>query len=74
VVHKKKAIALYDYAAPYEHALSLKQDDVVTILEFTDAEWWKAELNGKVGHVPANYVRLLDESATSTSITETSDS
>jgi len=54
--------------------LSLKQDDVVTILEFTDAEWWKAELNGKVGHVPANYVRLLDESATSTSITETSDS
>jgi len=59
---QRKALALYDYEAPYEHALALKQNDVITILECTDGEWWKAELNGKVGHVPANYVELLDES------------
>jgi len=71
-VVKKKAIALYDYVAPYEHALTLKQDDVITVLEFTDAEWWKAEFNGKVGHVPANYVRLIDESVNRTSMTDLS--
>jgi len=58
---QRKAVALYDYEAPYEHALTLKQNDVISILEFTDGEWWKAEFKGKVGHVPANYVELLDE-------------
>ncbi|PWN26743.1 hypothetical protein BDZ90DRAFT_232859 [Jaminaea rosea] len=59
------AKALYDYEAQAEDELTLKEDDVLYILEADDPEWYKAKLKseggadeqeGPVGLVPANYV------------------
>lgn len=59
------AKALYDYEAQAEDELTLKEDDVLYILEADDPEWYKAKVKsgaggpddeGPVGLVPANYV------------------
>lgn len=62
---------VYDYTAQAEDELTLTEDAYVYILDASDPEWWKAkhrppisadgqpqgaQLDGKVGLVPANYV------------------
>jgi len=34
----------------------LARNDIVTLLEKTEKEWWKGELNGAVGFFPSDYV------------------
>lgn len=57
----EKAVVRYSYNADNEDELSLKENDVIVILdkELEDAGWWKGELNGKVGVFPDNFVELI---------------
>jgi hypothetical protein len=55
--------ALYDYEARTEDELSIRQDNVLYVIEKEDNDWWKAELKqmngdeqGPVGLVPADYL------------------
>eukprot|EP01134_Creolimax_fragrantissima_P007078 CFRG7078T1 len=53
----RRASALYDYTAQDDDELTFVEGDEVQILEEADeAGWCKAELRGKVGLIPANYV------------------
>ncbi|KAK3816511.1 MAG: hypothetical protein J3Q66DRAFT_342664 [Benniella sp.] len=58
-------VALYNYEANTEQELSIKENDILYILDDADPNWWKAKLktpdsNGlQVGLVPSNYVEPL---------------
>ncbi|KAG2232218.1 hypothetical protein INT48_003908 [Thamnidium elegans] len=56
--------ALYDYEARTEDELSIRQDDVLYVIDKEDQDWWKAELKqvtgeeqGPIGLVPADYLQ-----------------
>jgi len=51
-----RARGLYDYTATCDTELSFRQGDILTITEQDDSGWWYAELRGKAGFVPNNYV------------------
>mmetsp|Transcript_26571 Transcript_26571/g.44608 ORF Transcript_26571/g.44608 Transcript_26571/m.44608 type:complete len:1023 (-) Transcript_26571:177-3245(-) len=61
---KKKVAAdiwakgLYDFTAEESEELTFKAGDMMRILE-QDPEWWVAEIHGKRGFVPANYVQIV---------------
>ncbi|KAF9191117.1 cytoskeletal protein binding protein [Haplosporangium sp. Z 11] len=58
----KVCVALYDYEANTEEELTIKENDVLYVLEDDDPEWWKAKLKTvdpnelHVGLIPSNYV------------------
>lgn len=52
-----QAIALYNFTARDPNELSFAAGDSISILNQT-GDWWDAELNGKRGTVPSNYVQL----------------
>eukprot|EP01114_Cavostelium_apophysatum_P018914 TRINITY_DN5947_c0_g2_i1.p1 TRINITY_DN5947_c0_g2~~TRINITY_DN5947_c0_g2_i1.p1 ORF type:complete len:482 (+),score=150.06 TRINITY_DN5947_c0_g2_i1:137-1582(+) len=54
-----KARGVYDYAATCDTELSFREGDILNITEQDDSGWWYAELNGKSGFVPNNYVELV---------------
>ncbi|KAL6061939.1 cell division cycle-related protein [Balamuthia mandrillaris] len=56
-----KAKALFDYDAANETELGFKAGDILTITEQDESGWWYAELNGKQGFIPNNYVEELEE-------------
>ncbi|XP_027141086.1 growth factor receptor-bound protein 2b isoform X2 [Larimichthys crocea] len=54
-----EAIAKYDFKATAEDELSFKRGDVLKVLnEECDQNWYKAELNGKDGFIPKNYIEM----------------
>eukprot|EP01087_Luapelamoeba_hula_P024536 TRINITY_DN937_c0_g1_i1.p1 TRINITY_DN937_c0_g1~~TRINITY_DN937_c0_g1_i1.p1 ORF type:complete len:508 (-),score=137.72 TRINITY_DN937_c0_g1_i1:123-1646(-) len=54
-----KAKALFDYEAANETELTFKAGDVLIVTEQDQSGWWYAELNGKQGFVPNNYVEEI---------------
>ncbi|XP_071954916.1 nostrin-like [Antedon mediterranea] len=52
----KQAIAKYDYDAQENDELTIKQGDVLKVLESMDDGWSKGELNGQVGVFPTSYI------------------
>jgi len=53
-----KAKGLYPFVAGSGAELSFQPGDILTILK-QDGDWWTAELNGRQGLIPFNYVQLL---------------
>ncbi|XP_035036932.1 growth factor receptor-bound protein 2b isoform X1 [Hippoglossus stenolepis] len=54
-----EAIAKYDFKATAEDELSFKRGEVLKVLnEECDQNWYKAELNGKDGFIPKNYIEM----------------
>lgn len=58
--------ALYDYEARTEDELSIKQDDILYVIEKEDDDWWRSELKqttgeeqGPIGLVPADYLEQV---------------
>ncbi|XP_032411611.1 tyrosine-protein kinase BTK [Xiphophorus hellerii] len=50
-------VAEYDYVPMTPQDLELRKDEEYTILERSDANWWKArDKYGKEGYIPSNYV------------------
>eukprot|EP00299_Pterocystis_sp_00344_P014783 c7341_g1_i1.p1 GENE.c7341_g1_i1~~c7341_g1_i1.p1 ORF type:complete len:375 (+),score=101.00 c7341_g1_i1:52-1176(+) len=57
--NQKKVKAVFDFEGQHEDELSFRDGDVLTVVEESEEGWWKAELNGKQGMIPFNYVRPL---------------
>ncbi|CAF3307815.1 unnamed protein product [Rotaria sp. Silwood2] len=56
---QKKLRALYDFQARSADELSFVADNELLLIDSSDETWWKAELDGKTGVVPSNYVELI---------------
>ncbi|KAL1769881.1 spectrin alpha chain, erythrocytic 1 [Sigmodon hispidus] len=54
-----RVIALYDFEARSRRELSMKKNDVLTLLSSINKDWWKVEADDQQGFVPAVYVRKL---------------
>jgi actin cytoskeleton-regulatory complex protein PAN1 len=55
-----KAQALYDYTPDNADELPLTEGEIVTIIDKSEEEWWKAERDGKVLVVPCAYLAPLE--------------
>jgi len=47
---------LWDFNGQDPSELSFRKGDIINILE-KNGEWWKGEINGRIGVLPANYVQ-----------------
>lgn len=54
-----RVIALYDFEARSRREVSMKKNDVLTLLSSINKDWWKVEADDHQGFVPAVYVRKL---------------
>lgn len=61
VLGREAVVALYDYAEKSPREVSMKKGDVLTLLNATNKDWWKVEINDRQGFVPAAYVKRLDD-------------
>jgi hypothetical protein len=58
--------SVYDYEAQNSDELSIKEGDILHIVEHDDGTGWiKAQLGGQVGMVPANYVEYVGDARSS---------
>jgi uncharacterized protein YaiE (UPF0345 family) len=55
-----KAKALYAYEGANADELPLVDGDILSIVDKSEADWWKAEKDGMVFIVPAGYLELID--------------
>ena len=54
---------IYDYPGYEEGELALSAGEMVKVYDNTTFhEWWKGEVNGKVGIFPSNYVKVVQAS------------
>ncbi|XP_029001279.1 intersectin-2b isoform X2 [Betta splendens] len=54
-----QVIAIYDYTAANEDEMSFSKDQVISVLDNNNPDWWKGEFNGNTGLFPTNYVKPL---------------
>lgn len=56
--------AVYTFKARNPNELSVSANQRLKILDFKDVtgntEWWLAEVNGRKGYVPSNYIRKAE--------------
>jgi growth factor receptor-binding protein 2 len=56
-----EAVCEHDFTATAEDELSFKKSDVIKVLnKDEDPNWYRAELHGKEGYVPSNYIKMRD--------------
>lgn len=55
-----KATALYPYTGSNPDELPFAEGDTLTVIDRSDADWWKVEQDGLVFIVPAGYVELVE--------------
>ncbi|XP_019288872.2 spectrin alpha chain, erythrocytic 1 isoform X2 [Panthera pardus] len=56
---EQRVVALYDFKARSNREVTMKKDDVLTLLSSINKDWWKVEAGDHQGFVPAVYVRKL---------------
>ena len=61
---KECVVALYDYQEKSPREVSMKKGDILTLLNSSNKDWWKVEVNDRQGFVPAAYVKKIDSSLT----------
>ncbi|XP_064649219.1 spectrin alpha chain-like isoform X2 [Lineus longissimus] len=61
---KECVVALYDYTEKSPREVSMKKGDVLTLLNSSNKDWWKVEVNDRQGFVPAAYVKKIDSGLT----------
>lgn len=61
VVQAVRAIALYPYTGNNPDELPFAEGDKLTVIDRSDADWWKVEQDGLVFIVPAGYVELAED-------------
>ncbi|TKR73840.1 hypothetical protein L596_021099 [Steinernema carpocapsae] len=60
---KECVLALYDYTEKSPREVSMKKGEVLTLLNATNNDWWKVEVNDRQGFVPAAYVKRVEPGA-----------
>ncbi|XP_045310794.1 spectrin alpha chain, erythrocytic 1 isoform X1 [Leopardus geoffroyi] len=56
---EQRVVALYDFEARSNREVTMKKDDVLTLLSSINKDWWKVEAGDHQGFVPAVYVKKL---------------
>ncbi|XP_019852481.1 PREDICTED: neutrophil cytosol factor 4-like [Amphimedon queenslandica] len=51
---------LYNYSARYDDELSLTSGSNVILIRKLDGDWYEGKVNGKVGLVPGNYLKIIE--------------
>ena len=54
-----RAQGMWDFATVQPNELPFRAGDVLNIIDSSAGDWWTAELNGRQGLIPANYVQLI---------------
>uniref|UniRef100_UPI003F778868 Spectrin alpha chain, non-erythrocytic 1 n=1 Tax=Gallus gallus TaxID=9031 RepID=UPI003F778868 len=57
---KELYLVLYDYQEKSPRELTVKKGDILTLLNSTNKDWWKVEVNDRQGFLPAAYLKKLD--------------
>ena len=57
--------AQYDFTAEMSGEISISKGDIIKVTEKFDEGWWQGECNGRSGLFPANYVKEVSRSVTS---------
>lgn len=55
-----KAKAIYAYASSNSDELTFAEGDILSIVDMSEEEWWKAEQGGVVFIVPAAYLEVVE--------------
>ena len=55
-----KAIAIYAYESNNSDELSFAEGDILSIVDVSEEDWWKAEQGGVVFIVPAAYLEVVE--------------
>ncbi|KAM5202520.1 spectrin alpha chain, erythrocytic 1 isoform 2-T6 [Hipposideros larvatus] len=56
---EERVMALYDFQARSPREVTMKKDDILTLLSSINKDWWKVEADDHQGFVPAVYVKKL---------------
>uniref|UniRef100_A0A096LY87 Intersectin 2b n=1 Tax=Poecilia formosa TaxID=48698 RepID=A0A096LY87_POEFO len=56
-----QVIAIYDYTAANQDELSFSKGQLINVLDKSNPEWWKGEVNGVTGLFPFNYVQMTTD-------------
>ena len=51
-----RVVAVYTYQAQRDDELSFTVDNIITVLDRSDSDWWRGQLHGRIGLFPSNYV------------------
>jgi len=60
ITGKECVQALYDYTEKSPREVSIKKNDILTLLNSNNKDWWKVEVNDRQGFVPAAYIKKID--------------
>ncbi|CRL06706.1 CLUMA_CG019447, isoform A [Clunio marinus] len=60
ITGKECVVALYDYTEKSPREVSMKKNDVLTLLNSNNKDWWKVEVNDRQGFVPAAYIKKVE--------------
>jgi len=63
-VGKECVVALFDYVEKSPREVSIKKGEIVPLLNSSNKDWWKVEVNDRQGFVPASYVKKIDTGLT----------
>ncbi|XP_038221895.1 endophilin-A isoform X5 [Zerene cesonia] len=58
VQQKPCCTALYDFDPENQGELGFKENDVITLINKVDENWFEGSLNGKTGYFPISYVQV----------------
>ncbi|XP_033621593.1 spectrin alpha chain, erythrocytic 1 [Fukomys damarensis] len=58
-VQEARVVALFDFQARSPREVTMKKNDVLTLLSSINKDWWKVEADDHQGFVPANHVKKL---------------
>lgn len=56
---QRRAQGMWEFATVQPNELPFNAGDVLNIIDSSGGDWWTAELNGRQGLIPANYVQLI---------------
>uniref|UniRef100_A0A3P9P2G0 Intersectin 2b n=1 Tax=Poecilia reticulata TaxID=8081 RepID=A0A3P9P2G0_POERE len=56
-----QVIAIYDYTAANQDELSFSKGQLINVLDKSNPDWWKGEVNGVTGLFPFNYVQMTTD-------------
>ncbi|KAF9806131.1 hypothetical protein IEO21_08793 [Rhodonia placenta] len=60
-IEQVKARALYSYTGSSTDELPFSEGDELSIVDRSEADWWKAEQGGVIFIVPAGYLEVMEE-------------
>jgi hypothetical protein len=54
-------VVVYDYDSEAPTELTIRENDIVTVITEDPSGWWKGELNGAVGLFPSNFAQPYED-------------